>query len=203
MSSSARAAYDALELAGRLAEQGERGFTAGELHSLAYLGCLLAVYDGREPRWWGYTFTATTTGAPYALALAEAVDRLLARERLAETDVVLLTRDGREELDALRGFAMNERRARYLAGACDAAIALPLPSVTEAISYEPQMASGVELGVKQPLLDETGLELVRPHLEALREALGERPGGTMMVPAVLWLTYLAEAAGLLTVPEVA
>lgn len=201
MSGVGRAAFDALELAKRLANQGQRGFTPAELHSLAYVACVLAVYDGRAPHWWGYRFTATTTGAPFALELTRTVERLTARECLRHADVISLTDAGERELAELRTFPMNIRRARYLAGACDAAMALPLPSITEAVSYEPQLRSSVNLQVVQQLLDDTGLQLIEPHLAELRVALDDQPDGDLMVPAVIWLTYLAEAAGLLHAPE--
>lgn len=192
MSERALAGYDVLQIATQLTASAD-GMTEGELHTLAYLGCLLSVYDGHEASWWGYRFTATRAGAPFGYALSQALD--LARDAglLAQGDSTWsISARGRTELEQLTPLVLNNRRLPYLAAAGGAALAMPLPSLASALSWEPGLRRALNFVLTRELLDETGLSLVLEQFEALGDALaGDTAGIDLMVPAVVWLTYLA------------
>jgi hypothetical protein len=188
------ATFDALWLANALQRAADGGSRA-ELHTLAYLGCLMSVFDKRAANWWSYGFTATRAGAPFARALSEAID---AAERAGllrrRSRVTVPTERGRHELDAMGGWPLNRRRVRYLDAASATALAIPLPSVADALSFEPGLRRTLRFVRVRSLLDEAGVALLEKQFDDLHEALADRPTASqdLMVPAVLWLTYLAE-----------
>jgi hypothetical protein len=191
------AAFDVLAICRQLTRSAG-GATAAELHVFSYLSCLLYVYDGHDAGGWGYSFAATPAGSPYARELADATDRVRAAGWLVDRGpVVVLSEAGRSELDALAAFASKAPRLRYLDSATAAATLLPLPSVADALAYEPQLRRALDhLGGLDELLDDEGLALVRPHFAAVAEALEDASvaNAELLVPAVVWLTYLAGKA---------
>lgn len=195
--SSPVAAYDALELTSAVAKTAN-GITEPEVHVLAYLGCLMAVYDGRPVGWWGYGFTATETGAPFGRDLAVALQDLqVAGWFTFDARVYRLSQQGEVELDFQRSLALNSRRVRYLDAATSAALSLPLPAVSDALAHEPGLRRALQYMRRKHLLDDASLDLVGQQFEALAKGLGERPAqqDDLMVPTVVWLTYLARTRG--------
>lgn len=191
---SAAATFDGLWLADAL-ERGVDGGSRGELHMLAYLGCLMAIFDGRGSTWWGYEFTATRAGAPFARALSEGLDAAEHAGLLRRRERTLrLTARGHGELSVTGAWPLNSRRTPYLDAASAAALAMPLPSVADALSFEPGLRRALRFVKVRSLLDEPGLALLEAQFASLQAVLSERPGaGTdLMVPAVVWLTYLAQ-----------
>lgn len=189
------AAFDALAICRDLSRSAG-GATASEVQVLAYLACLLSIYDGHDADRWGYSFAATPAGSPYARQLAQATDRIRAVGWLVDRGPVVVVSDtGAVEFDALAAFPSNRPRLRYLDAATAAATLLPLPAVADALAYEPQLRRALEyLGGLDELLDDEGLRLVRPHFAAVAEALEAASAGQggLLVPAVVWLSYLAE-----------
>jgi hypothetical protein len=192
MSEQAMAGYDALQLAVQQTASAD-GMTAGELHTLAYLGCLLSVYDGHNVRWWGYRFTATRAGAPFAYALDQALTAATDAGLLIHRDRTwTISASGRAELEQLDPLVLNHRRRPYLNAAAGTALAMPLPSVASALSAEPGLRRALRFVRTRELLDETGVSLLDDQFTVVSEALKDDPaGGDLMVPAVVWLTYLA------------
>jgi hypothetical protein len=70
---------------------------------------------------------------------------------------------------------------------------MPLPTIGDAIAHEPQLLQALRFVRSKALLDETGIALLEEHFAAVRMATEPvaAEGGDLMVPAVLWLTYLA------------
>jgi hypothetical protein len=86
-------------------------------------------------------------------------------------------------------------RDRYLEAATATALMLLLPSVPEALTYEPQLKRALAWTANRELLEPEGLQLVRHQFEAITEALdneGADAREDLMVPAVVWLAYLLE-----------
>ena len=170
------------------------GATPGEVQVLSYLGCLMSVYDGQRAEQWGYSFTATRAGAPYADEIAMSLDQLV-RGGFASVDVPLIqiSERGRNELRFASTLTLNERRRRFLDAATAAALAMPLPSVADALSFEPGLRRALRFVRTRALLDETGVGLLEEQFESLSETLGTELAATedLMVPTVVWLTYLA------------
>jgi hypothetical protein len=189
----ALASFDALTLTGSLSDVTD-GLTQGELHSLDYLACLMAIYDGHDPGWWGLSFSVTETGAPFSRELSKAVDELVFARWLLRFDrVYRLSDEGRTELEFERSLAPNERRLRYLSAASSAALSMPLPTIADALAHEPGLRRALTYLRRQKLLDDISLDLVDQQFTALTEGLGQPPAERedLMVPAVVWLTYLS------------
>ncbi len=192
MSEQALAEFDLLQIAAMQTEA-SAGMTDGELQTLAYLACLLAVFDGRRPEWWGYKFTATRTGAPFSYYLSKAQNRARNSGLIERGEEVWTITDlGRADLGQISEMQLNARRLPYLDAAAGAALAMPLPSLAGALGREPGLRRALRFVRTQELLDEAGLALLESQFDALNEALaGDDAADDLMVPAVVWLTYLA------------
>jgi hypothetical protein len=189
------ASFDVLALAGSVAETAD-GLTQGELHTLDYLGCLMSIYDGHSASWWGFGFSVTDSGAPFARELSGALSALTAARWLdSDGRVYRLTETGRDEVAFERELAPNRRRARYLSAAASAALSMPLPTISDALAHEPGLRRALAYMRRKQLLDETSLTLVDSQFQALTEGLGQSPAERedLMVPAVVWLTFLARS----------
>jgi hypothetical protein len=178
-----------------------RELDGSEAHLFAYLACLLAVYDGREPTWWGYAFTTTRVGAPFSSDLDQAQDVLVGSGLIEQRDTLLVLTDaGGQEAAELALLPSSLQRLSYLRAATNSALALPLPSITNAISREPQLSHAVPLRQLRALLDDTGLVLLEPHFDSLRTVLGrlgaEDKTAELSIHGIFWLTYLAHQAEL-------
>lgn len=170
------------------------GATRGEIQVLSYLGCLISVYEEQTVEQWGYSFMATRTGAPYAEEIATSLDQLV-KGGFATVDdpLVQISDRGRNELRFAATLPLNKRRQRFLDAATAAALAMPLPLVADALSFEPGLRRALHFVRTRALLDETGIGLLEAQFNALSETLGNEPTAAedLMVPTVVWLTYLA------------
>ncbi|MGA5431943.1 hypothetical protein ACPCIZ_04325 [Streptomyces cellulosae] len=183
------ATFDTLVVCNEL-QQVTKGATENEIHLFSYLACLLFVYKGSPPSEWRYQFVATTSVAPFSVEISNAVSELCRIGYLEEgTQGLQITDVGKNELESFSGLSILARRKEYLEGACGSTLVLPLPTVTESLSAEPQLHKALELSSTRPLLDEAGREAILDHFEALSRAVPE--ASDLMVPAVVWLEYLA------------
>lgn len=192
MSTRAGAGYDALFVTEALSRFAG-GAAAVELHLFSYLACLVSVYGERPAEDWLYPFVATPAGAPFAEVLAEETDRLRAAGRLLdEGPLLVLSDDGRAELELFGDFASVRPRTPYLEAACAAASLLPLPTVAHAVSHEPGLRHALSAEASRQLLGDAELMLVDEQFGAVTEALAERSGEhrDLLVPTTLWLSYL-------------
>jgi hypothetical protein len=191
----ASAGFDVLVITDRLTRT-EGGAAPAELHVFSYLACLMALYEGRDPQHWAYGFASTPAGAPYAVALAEECDRLRAAGRLLDhRDVLVLSDRGQEEVAQLRSFVSLAGRERYLEASCAAATLLPLPAVSDALSFEPQLQRALKALSTRELFKPAGQALVNEHFRALSDTLRQRSPDTqdLLVATTVWLTYLTVA----------
>jgi hypothetical protein len=189
------ATYDVYFISAQLAVRFD-GAKRAEIHSVAYLACLLSLFDGKSPDWWGYGFTSTEAGAPYAVALDDALELLTASGSLARHGQLFAPAErGREFFERLSTLPSLASRQRYLDPACGVTLALPMPTVTEAVVNEPQLHTASSLRRSRPLLGDLGLTVLQPHFEGLRSAMGEAGDDPdLLISAIVWLTYLLERA---------
>lgn len=171
------------------------GVTEPEVHVFSYLACLLSLYAGHDASWWSYEFSATKDGAPYSREVSESCISLIANGSLRTVGRLLrITDRGATEFELLGGLIAFMPRLRYLVAACDSTLAIPLATIREVLSREPQLRSAISQMQARPLLDEMGMALLKPHLDGLHEVLvgagGNSEDSDLLVPAVLWLTYL-------------
>lgn len=195
MTAGVSSAFDTAFVCVQLQRDLEGGLKSAEIHSVTYLACLLSIYDGCSPGEWEYVYTSTKAGTPFSAAVDDAILRMLAAGALVVDGQLLLASDrGHEVLEQLKGLPSLRKRERYLEPACSVTLTMPLPAVTEALLHEPQLQTALALRQLRPLLDETGLAVVRPHIEGLHAALGSQGAfgvKDLLVPAILWLSYLS------------
>lgn len=190
------ASFDALALIGAAVSPAD-GLTLGEVHTLDYLACLIAIYDGRPASWWGIRFSVTETGAPLAREISAAVEASQQAHWLEREEAVFrLTAAGQAELEFEVNLAPNRPRVRYLKAASSAALTMPLPAISDSLAHEPGLRRALTFMRRKQLLDETSLGLVSEQFESLTEGLGVEASEQedLMVPTAVWLTYLSETA---------
>jgi hypothetical protein len=189
----AAAVFDSLFIAQQIEEYAESP-TMGEIHLFAYVACLLSMLRGSPSADWGYEFAATSDAAPVSTEITEAIGALVAAGWLERTERVMrITLRGRDEVALLRQLTQNHGRIECLGGSCATALALPLPVVRDAISIEPQVQTALSLDANRPLLTEATTPVLHDHFVALARATSDSED--LMVPAVLWLSYLATRPG--------
>jgi hypothetical protein len=194
---SAQAGFDVLQIVGSVGESSD-GVTLSELQTLDYLACLLSIYGGVSPTAWGFGFSVTDSGAPFASTLADAVEALSGAGWLLRNGrVCRLGSAGRAELGFQRRLAPNKWRIRYLQASVSATLSMPMPALADALGHEPGLRRALQFMRRKRLLDDTSLELVEAQFEALTAGLGEPPDERedLTLPTVVWLTYLARSHG--------
>ena len=189
-----RSYYDALSLCARL-EPTLGPVARAELHLLAYLASLLAMYSGRPSTDWGYGFAITPHGYPFSPDLDQALALLVENGRLLKDQegYVALSRLGRMELKRLQALTAIRDNEAFVDGACGAVLVMPIGLIREALGQEGDLRRVRQLTQSDLLPTDIGSELRREEFKALRKALPSDPGD-LMIPAVVWLSYLSEVA---------
>jgi len=172
-----------------------REVSPGEIHALAYLSCILSLYEGHPVAEWGYVFAGTKEGTPYSVAITEAIDVLLRTGLAEETQsrMLVASSSGSHEYELLSSLTRNRDRERYLSGACASVFALPINVLRNAISQESVLQRAAALGATRPLFDPPDLDSLYEQFRALSAAIGVQTS-ELMIPAVTWLSYLARAS---------
>lgn len=183
------ATFDCLYLGSRL-QRSLDGFSAAELHLLAYLACLLSLYLKTPAADWGYGFIGTERGAPFSLDIKDAAQELENRGFFYSLqDKLQVTVAAEELLKELEGMSLYEERANCLNAASSSIIAFSVGTVREALDNEPELQRAKRMPSNRELLDEPGIEIIYEHFQLLREVLGDRIKD-LRLPAVTWLTAL-------------
>jgi len=172
-----------------LADDGA-GVRPHEVQALAYLSCVLSVFDGKRVSEWGYNFLATPAGMPYAEAVDSAINDLVAAGVLeAESGSLRLSLHGTEMRSKLVQHQSFEARKRYVDAAASTTLALALPRTTGAIALEPQLKAALSGVRRRRLLDSAGLIELDPYLKGLR-SIDEIGVNDLFASAVVLLKYL-------------
>ena len=186
--------FDALDVCRRLQET--LGPVArAEVHLFAYLSCLLALYRSQPVSEWGYYFAVTPDGYPYSPDLDAALDILISSGDLqTDRDGYLAMSDyGAETLRELNTLGLFQPRTSFLEGACSSVLALPVGSIRDALSQEVGIRNALALSQSRRLPTDVGLNLLYAQFRALSEAIGVNVDD-LLIPAVVWLTYLIKTA---------
>jgi hypothetical protein len=184
------AVYDSLAVISALSNSYETA-SIPEVQAVSYLACLLSIYDGRPGSRWGYEFAVTNSMSMFSASILDSVERLNKTGLIEGSEGRYRpTTIGRVVLDRWSGLHRFRDRQAYLTGATSAADALPLPALSTGLLHEPQVAAATKMQVERPLLGDVGILALHRYFQELEKAIGS--GVDLLVPAVVWLTYLLE-----------
>ena len=188
------AVYDLLQAGDSLERHVER-LNASDIHVFAYLACLLALYKGIPAADWGYGFAGTEVGAPYSVELEEAIKETQLANLVSCTEDGFMSfhPDAEGELAMLNSFESCRWRQVFIDAATDSLLNLSAGLVKSAVSLEPNLRPVTRVRSARKLLEGPGLELLYDQFDALAQAVGGKKRD-LMVPATVWLTYLARNA---------
>jgi hypothetical protein len=187
---SPEAFYDAVIIIRRVAPE-LSGVSRFEVQRIAYLACLLGLYDGQPLADWGYIFIRSDFGAPFSADLDAAMNWLTERSLMSIGENGRLSQSTKAG-DALAPF-LSERlssRGRWLVPACDSALFLPASTLAAGIDAEPTSRSASLQDGGRPLLSNSAQSLLYDQIQALRRVVGNIPED-LLTPSMLWMTYSA------------
>ena len=161
-----------------------------EVHLFAYMGCILALIEGKPVSEWGYAFALTSSGHPYSLDVDSAIDLLVRQGKLGqdEQELLILTEDvGLSEVEGLGTIRSFQERQHWIRTATECALALPVGTIKFALGSTPGVDAAIALGQKRELLGEEDIDRLYQERQLIMEVLGES-AVDLLAPAVAWLT---------------
>ncbi|MFY1652160.1 hypothetical protein ACN27J_14845 [Solwaraspora sp. WMMB762] len=206
------AIFDALTLVGLL-ESVEKP-SEFEIHTFAYLSCLLNVYDGHPASSWGYSFSAVPPAVPFSSTISLTLETLLSMGLLTRsydtappstdspTEATVgshspirleLTDAGKKEQKFLSSLETMRRREKYLEAAKSTSLIYSVPAVVNSLVHEPQLWQAAKTVGPRKLLVAISSRPLYDQFEALKDALG-RDAHHLSVPATVYVGYLEESA---------
>ena len=187
------AAFDCLTITA-LVQEFSPGPSKGDVHLLAYLASLLAVYArrGEGASDWGYAFTATPSGAPFSDSLEVELEWLVSSGALLTSGTSFrLTESGRRLQDSLSRLSLTEGRFSYLDSASATVLAMPVGLIRAAFSHDPDLSIVAQYRRARSLMSKSALVRLFLEFNAVAEVLGPA-SGSLLAASVLWLSYLLE-----------
>jgi hypothetical protein len=183
--------FDCLQIASKLGDP-MNGVSRMDLQRIAFLSCLLSIYQAKPVSDWGYRFANTGCGTPYSDQLNDAVVRLTGDARLQEVnDRFQITASGKALLNVLTGHTSIIGRSACVDAACASMLAVPLSTMAIGLDQEPTVAASHLRTGATLLLEEPYLHLLHKHFQVLAKVLS--PSATdLFSPSVLWLSYMSE-----------
>lgn len=167
-----------------------------EIQLFAYLSCLLSLYKGQQASAWGYDFAITKLSYPYSPELDQAIDVLVSNGCLKlSNEYITVTEFGKEEYTFLKSLFQFSTREDFIDGACSSLLALPVGAIRNALYQETDIKGAVALAQSRLLLTESGVDALYEQFGALSTSIGVEVDD-LMVPAVVWLSYLLKVQNL-------
>jgi hypothetical protein len=189
---SPEAYFDALYVVSELGDA-LNGVSRLELQRTAFLSCLLSIFDGKPSAEWKYPFANTGAGTPFSDQLNEAVDSLVRVARLDETSGRFrVAAHAMGFLATLSGLESFRSRRRYLGAACGSILAVPASTAAIGIDNEPSISSSRHRHASTMLLQGAAVTVLHDHFATLAQFFPPS-GADFVSPAVLWLSYMADA----------
>ena len=183
--------YDCLAICSHL-ERNIGDTAIPEVHLFAYLSCLLSLYKDRPVSLWGYGFSVTSNGYPFSADLDEELEYLLSNNYLkGHNDYLEVTTSGKKRYETLDEFSIYVDRKIFIEGACSTVLAIPTGKVRRAIKMDSSISNAVALQQNSLLLGEGALRDIYKQFAVLSSVIGIDTE-EMLVPAVVWLTYISE-----------
>jgi hypothetical protein len=185
-----RAAFDYLAIV-KLIGRTFTDVSEAEVHLFAYFACLLSVYAGAPANDWGYEFTRTRSGSPFAKAVSDAGDLVLnGRLIYEEAGLRRLAPRGAEMVNEMKSLHDNAARYPFIEAACSSVLTMPFGEVRAALTQEPTLRNSTLADRVDSLIEGNALGELHEQFKALNEAIGMNIRD-LLLPAVIWLTFLA------------
>ncbi len=192
--------FDSLSISHRL--QGNLGnVVVAEIYLFSYLACILSLYRMHPVSDWQYTFSITEYGFPYSVDLDAATKILGETGNLSkEGSYLKVTEHGRTEYEILRSLSQNAERESFIDGACSSLLALPVGVIRDALSREAEIKGAISLTQSRILLADSWIDILYDEFTAISSTIGIEIKD-LMVPSVVWLTYLSQTPDTATVSK--
>jgi hypothetical protein len=188
--------YDILALSNKL-QVNLGSCVRSEIHLFSYLSCLLSLYKKCPSADWGYSFAGTEYSSPFCKDIEDAITMAINYGLLIEADqYIQISKRGIQEYQNLFRLRQNIQRETFLDGACSSVLAIPVNILRSSLLSEPGLKTSTQLVSPRLLLDESNpsLVLLYDQFQVLSKTIGVELEN-LMVPAVLWLTYLSNTQG--------
>lgn len=183
--------FDCLQISYKLDET-LGGVSRMEFQRIAFLSCLLSIYQAKPVSDWGYKFANTKGGTPFSDQLNDAVARLLSIGQLLELDSrIEITESGRSTLNMMRGLDNLAGRSAYVDAACASMLAVPRATLTDGLDQEPTVAASHLRSSATMLLEAPHLQILHDHFATLAQVIPPSDSD-LFSPSVLWLSYMSE-----------
>ena len=160
-----------------------------ELHLYAYLANLIALTRGVPVADWGYPFSVTTEGFPFAHDLEVGRENLERRSVIFEKDGCLRPEDDLflAEVQILSGLAQSARRKQWLSDALTCALNLPGGAVRNAINNSPGVFASLRDRRASALLKDSDIAAIYNEFRLVADVLGPH-SNDLLQPMVVWLS---------------
>ena len=167
-----------------------------EMHLYAYLANLVALAGGVPVADWGYRFSVTAEGFPFAYDLENARENLVLRSIVRENGNGLWPGDDlfEAEMGLLDQLVQSARRKAWLSNAFACALQLPRGAIRDAINHSPGVATSLRDQRASALLREAEVEEIYSEFELIRDVLGPE-AEDLLEPVVVWLSARILAKG--------
>ncbi len=168
-------------------------FNIIEVQSLAYLACLISLYDKNPTAFWKYQFIKNELSSPYSLEIHTTISFLDQVGYLEETteNYYKVSSIGMENLSFYIELNSFQQRTKYLSIACRSVNIIPLNLIKNAIKKDPILTSADHSAGKRFLLDPNSIAVSALYEDFfnLRIAL-EGEFTSLFAPAIVWLQSL-------------
>ncbi len=193
MNKSPEAIFDILYIGSHLQTKLE-DFNLNEIQFMAYLSCLISLYDKNPIAFWKYKFIKNDYSSPYSVELHSSLNFLQKNSYINETteNYYQLTERGYSNLGFYDSLSSFKNRKKYLQIACNSLSIIPINIVKEAIRKEPIMKSAFHNPGKRFLLDKETPAMIALYNDFFNLHIAMNDDyNDLLAPAVVWLQSLS------------
>lgn len=194
MNKSPEAIFDILYL-GKSIQDRLADFNISEIQFLAYLSCLISLYDKNPISFWKYQFIKNENSSPYSLDIHSSMNFLNQNSYIEETTpyYYVISEKGLIQLSFFETLRSFNLRKKYLEIVCKSLSIIPLNLIKESIKEEPIMKSAFHSTGKRFLLDKDtpAMKALYGDFSNLYSALGNEYNNNLLAPAIVWLQSLS------------
>ena len=160
-----------------------------EMHLYAYLANLVSLNRGLPVSDWGYAFSVTAEGFPFAHDLEEARANLMQRSIIGADERGLRAEEDflEAEMAVLDGLVQCARRRDWFNDAFACALNLPKGALRDAINRSPGVADSLRHRRASALLKDADVETIYDEFALIKEVLGPE-AENFLQPIVVWLS---------------